>query len=365
MGLSPPSDRGVDLRGAGQVSTLAVWEATIYAASECQAEPPSSPPVPFPGIAWWDEFDCLITDTTTLRFEPDPLPLYTLIIAEQANPCPFSPPPAASAACLAHGSTPLTVSNISEQVGLLVLETTADPVLLCGTLGDADVHVGGAGSGGVTGDCDTYVADVGSGEISWVWDLDGGPLDLANDLTTNACVPSPVPALYRTIDDDWEPDDMFTGSLDWTTGNRHQTTGSAVIDLREPDRLTTNPHTVLALETVTIQGSSPNITAPTLVVFAGCNIILDTTSGWHFDNVLLVAANSVWSSFGFNVCGAALPTYVTGTIISGRTPFTFNSDTSVTPTVCTGSPLQAEIPPDWSSEPVAYWPDRPYPWRRS
>ncbi len=168
MGLSNPLiDRDVDLRGSGHDSTLEVWEATIYAASECQAAPLASLLVPFTGTVWWDEFDCLITDTTTLRFEPDPLPLYTLIIAEQANPCDFSPPPAADDACLAHGgSTPLTVSNISKQAGLLVLETTADPVLLCGTLGDADVHVGGAGTEGVTGDCDTPDVDVGSGEIS-------------------------------------------------------------------------------------------------------------------------------------------------------------------------------------------------------
>ena len=45
VGVSNPLiDRGVDLRGAGQVSTLAVREATIYAASECQAEPSASPP---------------------------------------------------------------------------------------------------------------------------------------------------------------------------------------------------------------------------------------------------------------------------------------------------------------------------------
>ena len=111
--------------------------------------------------------------------------------------------------------------------------------------------------------------------------MDGEDLDLAN-LTAEACALSP--ALYRTIKDDWEPDDwepddMFTGSLvpDWMAGNRHQTTGSAVIDLSHPDRLTSNPHAVLALDTVTIQGSGPNIAAPTLVVFAGCNIILGPT----------------------------------------------------------------------------------------
>ena len=66
MALSDPLiDRVVDLRGSGQVQTLEVWEATIYAASECQAAPAASPPVPFPGSVWWDEFDCLITDTTT------------------------------------------------------------------------------------------------------------------------------------------------------------------------------------------------------------------------------------------------------------------------------------------------------------
>ena len=98
--LTDPPDRAVDLRGAAALPALDVREATIYAASKCQAEPPASPPVPFPGTDWWDEFDCLITDTSTLRFEPDPLPLYTLIIGDLDDPCLYPPSsPEASAAC--------------------------------------------------------------------------------------------------------------------------------------------------------------------------------------------------------------------------------------------------------------------------
>ena len=263
-----------------------------------------------------------------------------------------------------------------------MLDLGADPLRLCDALGiNADVNVGGADAGGVTGDCGDSGIDPG-GEIGWVWDFDvhttDDDLNLAHnptdDLTDGACTQSP--ALYERIRGDywaaggvfrWATADMFTGSPSWADNHRHQTPGDATINLGDPLRLT-EPHAVLARGTVTIQGrlnADPDPAAKTLVVFAGCNIILDTTDGDHFDNVLLVAANSVWSDFAPNNCLSLTPITVTGTIISGKIPFTFSSDTTVTPTACTGSPLQATIPPDWPSKLVAYWPDRPYPWRRS
>ena len=374
VGVSNPLiDRVVDLRGSGQVQTLAVWEATIYAASECQAEPPSEQPVPFPGIAWWDEFDCLITDTTTLRFEPDPLPLYTLIIADLTNPCTTAAavPAFARPVCddPTQGIAQLTATAAAAQAGVLVLDAGAVPTVLCGTDSTDAVHVGGAGIAGLTGSCVSGFAPDTGALIRWQFD----GFDLASDLGAGACTANP--AVYNSIDSHWGTDAVdFTVTPVWLSSRLHRVAGDATIDLST----VTDVEAVLASGTVTIQGSGPNPTAPTLVVFAGCNIIFDLSGGDYFDNVLLVAAHSVWAQFGVGFdCSLPDPVNFNGTIIAGKTPFTFarvptpttttipGTTTTTTVSMCLGAPLQAEIPPGWSSKLVAYWPDRPYPWRRS
>ena len=383
VALSDPLiDRVVDLRGSGQVQTLEVWEATIYAASECQAAPAASPPVPFPGSVWWDEFDCLITDTTTLRFEPDPLPLYTLIIADLTNPCttPAGVPAFARPVCddPTQGIAQLTATAAAAQGGVLVLDAGAVPTVLCGTDSTDAVNVGGAGIAGLTGSCVSGFAPDTGDLIRWQFD----GFDLATDLGAGACTANP--ALYNSINPHWGTDAAdFTVTPAWLAGRLHRVVGDATIDLSS----VTDVEAVLAAGTVTLTGRPSSVpAASTLVVFAGCNIILDLTGGDYFDNVLLVAAHSIWAQFGVGFdCSLPDPVTFNGTIIAGRTPFTFarvpttttttipgtttttipGTTTTTTVAMCLGAPLQAEIPLDWSSKLVAYWPDRPYPWRRS
>ena len=375
VSFSQGVSRDINLRGAApNPNALEVWAATIYAASKCQAEPSTAVAtrVPFPGTGWWDEFDCLITDTSTLRFEPDPLPLYTLIIAELDDPCRFPPSPEAAAVCteLTATSEDLAVTFKSAQDGVLTLDTN-DPTEFCGDDTPAGVMVGGAEQGSLAGSCDSLNQDTG-GVISWVWDFDvhttDDDLNLADDLTTGACIS--IPVLYERISGDywaaggvfrWATATLFSGSPSWADNHRHRTLDPATIDLNT----LTDPEAVLARGTVTIRGRpSQDLTAPTLVVFAGCNIILDVTTGTNFDNVLLVAANSVWSQFEPDAACNLVPITVTGTIISGKTPFVYSPDPADLD-ACLGAPLDASLPQNWATKPVAYWPDRPQPWRRS
>ena len=162
VSFAPGDSRDINLRGAApNPNALEVWATTIYAASECQAEP-LLPTGVDPTTNVWDEFDCLITDTTTLRFEPDPLPLYTLIIAELDDPCRFPPSPEAAAVCteLTATSEDLAVTFKSAQAGVLTLDTN-DPSGFCGDDTPAGVMVGGAEQGSLAGSCDSLTTDTG------------------------------------------------------------------------------------------------------------------------------------------------------------------------------------------------------------
>ena len=233
--------RDVNLRGAAaNTAAVPVWATTIYAVADCRASVDSAVQQLGPPSVVWSSvvnmLDCRITDTATVGFEADSLPLYTLIISEWVNPCDDTATrPAGTQTDKACGflvDIPEATQG-SAQSGALVLDTAASNAAvseLCGEASSTQVNVGSAAQSGVDGVCGALGQDQAS-EITWTWDfdLDNPADDLSlgedpdtNDITDNACntTPAPDPVLYSTVTADWDADTaMFTTSPDWTTGD--------------------------------------------------------------------------------------------------------------------------------------------------